>query len=173
MFTTSSLTLKEIDICKEEALRTVVKTLELEKFPIFTQNVDYLESEGKKWLSRYSDAQRHPSQYHKPPPPRDEPESIKLEANCEFGWPRPTSPGVPMMETLSPSPSYERYERKVIQALKEAGYGNVRVEDLERLRTCEFQEELTVMARVRAYFQVAYKVSNGIPLTAIYVLILL
>jgi vacuolar protein sorting-associated protein 1 len=144
--------------------------LELEKFPIFTQNTHYLESEGQKWLSRYSDVQRHPSRYHRPP--------LSRETDCEPSFldqcssPIRTPPSECEIELDIPM-AHSEYERKAIRALKEAGYGNVLVEHLERLRTCEFQEELTVMARVRAYFQVAYKVSTDTPSTAIYVALIL
>ncbi|EPQ53379.1 hypothetical protein GLOTRDRAFT_79497 [Gloeophyllum trabeum ATCC 11539] len=48
---------------------------------------------------------------------------------------------------------------RALQELQNAGYGALSAEDLERLYppNPEFEEEITVMADVRAYFQVAYK----------------
>jgi vacuolar protein sorting-associated protein 1 len=181
------LTLKELSICKEEALRTVVKILELEKIPVFTQNTHYLESEGKKWLSRYSYAQRHSSQYHKPPL-RSFTET-ETASPCDVAYPRvmqpcsPPCPSSPYDKQADLEPqillrNYNRamdtpaetssYERTALNALNNDGkYGTVVIEDLATLPTCEFREELAVMARVRAYFQVAYKVSAGVLLTTV------
>lgn len=48
--------------------------------------------------------------------------------------------------------------RRALAALKELGYGDISKVDLARLTpTDAFEEELMVMANVRAYFQVAYK----------------
>jgi vacuolar protein sorting-associated protein 1 len=179
--------------------------LELEKFPVFTQNTHYLESEAEKWLSRYSEAQRHAHQYHRPSREKEE-QKRKLEAEerkkeeerksrqpwggpaswglkppeeprYEWSFPgaveaddfielaSPASPSpLPIIETQNAPSNSKPKANQLLQVLREAGYGNVRVKDLEKLRSCAYQEELVVMARVRAYFQVAYKVSTGIPL---------
>ena len=48
---------------------------------------------------------------------------------------------------------------RALRALGELGYANLRQSDLVRLDPPDtFEEELNVMADVRAYFQVAYKV---------------
>lgn len=64
-----------------------------------------------------------------------------------YNWVQPTdSPG------QSP-------EERAIQALADLGYTGLSVEDLARLNPPdEYEEALLVMADVRAYFQVAYKV---------------
>jgi hypothetical protein len=49
---------------------------------------------------------------------------------------------------------------KALRALAEAGYPNLQASDLSRLLPPDsFEEELIVMAEVRAYYHVAYKVS--------------
>lgn len=48
-----------------------------------------------------------------------------------------------------------------LAALAELGYTGLRAEDLGKLNPLdEYQTELEVMAEVRGYFQVAYKVKN-------------
>jgi thymidylate synthase ThyX len=51
-------------------------------------------------------------------------------------------------------------EAKALRALAEAGFAGLRVSDLARLLPPDsFEEELVVMADVRAYYHVAYKAS--------------
>ncbi|OJA21305.1 hypothetical protein AZE42_12673 [Rhizopogon vesiculosus] len=66
-----------------------------------------------------------------------------------------------------PYSSVETPEAKALRSLAEAGYPNIRVSDLARLLPPDsFEEELVVMADVRAYYHVAYKrVIDHIPLT--------
>lgn len=53
----------------------------------------------------------------------------------------------------------ETAEERALRVLKEAGYVSYKLADFDRLRRTDvFQDELIVMADVRAYFQVAYKV---------------
>jgi len=60
---------------------------------------------------------------------------------------------------LSPS-MVEMPAAKALRALAEAGYPNLQASDLSRLLPPDsFEEELIVMAEVRAYYHVAYKVS--------------
>ena len=48
--------------------------------------------------------------------------------------------------------------RNVLEGLKRMGYNGVRSEDLQKLAPSdEYEEELALMAEVRAYFKVAYK----------------
>jgi len=58
--------------------------------------------------------------------------------------------------------AYERVETpadRALRSLAEAGYKNLRVSDLARLLPPDSEEELIVMADVRAFYQVSYKVS--------------
>lgn len=55
----------------------------------------------------------------------------------------------------------EKSAKLAVQHLTEAGYKNIKLSDLEKLRQVEpFERELDVMAEVRAYYQVAYKVCD-------------
>ncbi|KAG2141892.1 P-loop containing nucleoside triphosphate hydrolase protein [Suillus clintonianus] len=58
-------------------------------------------------------------------------------------------------------------QAKALRALAEAGYTNIRVSDLARLLPPDsFEDELIVMADVRAYYHVAYKrIVDHIPFT--------
>ncbi len=61
----------------------------------------------------------------------------------------------------NPSPSVSRSPdpRTVLQLLNDMGYPGLDVNDLARLHPTDgFEDELAVMADVRAYFQVSYKV---------------
>jgi hypothetical protein len=95
-----SVTSSELDKCKVETVRILEKILALESVPLFTQNTDFLESEGQKWLSTYTRIRGQSSSYLDPPP--------------EYHF--------------HPAPEPQ------------------------------FNNAMIVMANVRAYFQVAYKV---------------
>jgi hypothetical protein len=59
-----------------------------------------------------------------------------------------------------PLPKVDTPEAKALRTLAEAGYAGLHVSDLARLLPPDsFEEELVVMADVRAYYHVAYKVS--------------
>lgn len=48
--------------------------------------------------------------------------------------------------------------RSVLEGLRRLGYSGVRSEDLQKLAPSdEYEEELALMAEVRAYFKIAYK----------------
>ena len=53
-------------------------------------------------------------------------------------------------------------EIQALEYLAQAGYKNLTVDDLVRLapRDQQFEDELVVMADVRAYFTIAYKVRD-------------
>jgi hypothetical protein len=88
------------------------------------------------------------------------------EAVAHTVWPgiaRAASPPVPIRTSVTASRVYstsETPEAKALRALAEAGYANLSIQDLSRLLPPDSREkELIVMADVRAYFHVAYKVS--------------
>jgi hypothetical protein len=61
---------------------------------------------------------------------------------------------------MQSTPLADTPEAKALRALADAGYANLRVSDLARLLPPDsFEEELSVMADVRAYYHVAYKVN--------------
>lgn len=83
---------------------------------------------------------------------------------------QPTRPYPSTWAPATPSHVYsvsETPEAKALRALAEAGYANLGIPDLARLLPPDsFQEELVVMADVRAYYHVAYKrIIDHIPLT--------
>jgi hypothetical protein len=103
-----SVTSSELDKCKVETIRILEKILALESVPLFTQNTDFLESEGQKWLSTYTRIRGQSSSYLVDPPP-------------------------PVDYYYHPPPVAEEPVK-------------------------DFNNAMIVMANVRAYFQVAYKV---------------
>lgn len=88
---------------------------------------------------------------------------VKPAPRVASSQPRDLSPAAPS-HGYSTS---ETPEAKVLRALAEAGYANIGIPDLARLLPPDsFQEELVVMADVRAYYHVAYKrIIDHIPLT--------
>jgi hypothetical protein len=50
-------------IYKVRALSAVDRILELEDYPLYTQNADFYESECNKWKQRYNYAHQYPHQY--------------------------------------------------------------------------------------------------------------
>ncbi|KAH7908747.1 P-loop containing nucleoside triphosphate hydrolase protein [Hygrophoropsis aurantiaca] len=135
-----------VDACKDQARVAVRKTLELEMLPYFTKNTHYLQSLQKKWYKRFLEARRNPEAY------------IASENSVHF-----------QERVYSGYSREDRSERPVDKALRflaQAGYGNLVEKDLVRLLPPDqFQDELVVMADVRAYFNVSYKrVIDYIPL---------
>ncbi|KAG1834900.1 P-loop containing nucleoside triphosphate hydrolase protein [Suillus variegatus] len=172
----------QVDICKARAQVAVRSALDLETTPHYTQNAHYFQTLRDKWLSHYKTARSRPSQYraHRirgdkepasrpetPNPPKAHPSLEKdrkeygQECSSPFG-----SKGTAKPRTSS-TPLAETPEDKALRALAEAGYTNLRVSDLARLLPPDsFEEELVVMADVRAYYHVAYKrIVDHIPLT--------
>ncbi|KAG2129046.1 P-loop containing nucleoside triphosphate hydrolase protein [Suillus bovinus] len=144
----------QVDIYKARAQVAVKSALDLETTPHFTQNTDYLQTLRDKWLSRYKTARSRSSQY-------------KAHHIREDGVvpPQPETPSSKSKARISST--IEITEEKALRALAEAGYTNLRVSDLARLLPPDsFEEELVVMADVRAYYHVAYKrIIDHIPLT--------
>ena len=106
----------ELDKIKANALHMLDKMLQLEHYPVFTQNGD-LASEKKKWLLFYTRIRREPSRY--------------------------------LIDQAHPSHESSESEGADSDAEDIA-------EDAE-----DIQEALSVMANVRAYFQVIYKVDSS------------
>jgi hypothetical protein len=84
-----TLARQEHERCRDEGLKALEKILRLERVPLYTQNIECLQAEASKWLSKY----------------------------VGIRWP----------------------------------------EELPRI---SYADELNVMAKVQAYFQVAYKVGS-------------
>lgn len=128
---------------RDSALKVVEAVLNLEKYPLFTQNTHYLSSERELWLAKYKDALKNSSNFMKNR--------------------RPPSVVSPVLYADIP---YEVEERPsnldlALYYLRQAGYDKLSLTDLTRLeqaRPVAYEEELEVMADVRAYYQVAHKV---------------
>ncbi|KDQ18068.1 hypothetical protein BOTBODRAFT_63785 [Botryobasidium botryosum FD-172 SS1] len=122
------------------ALATLGLILQFEGPPLYTQNTHYNSAVRERWLTKYKHARR----------PKDSPLPSKVPSQGGPGWVTPLSEAV----------------QEALASLTRAGF-SVKEEDLVRLEPVdEYEEELGVMADVRAYFQVAYKrVIDYIPLT--------
>ncbi|KAI5117489.1 hypothetical protein M0805_009550 [Coniferiporia weirii] len=135
-----------LHVQKSTARAAVLSTLRREKYPLFTQNVEYFSALRVAWVFEYKEVLRKGGNYLK------------------------------TKECLSPREQYYAYEAssksasaRALQALAELGYTGLNVSDFARLRPSTldtFHDELDVMADVTAYFFVAYKrVIDEIPLT--------
>ncbi|KAG2365973.1 P-loop containing nucleoside triphosphate hydrolase protein [Suillus spraguei] len=135
----------QVGVCKAHAQEAVKSALALETTPHYTQNTHYLQTLREKWLAHYKTVRSRASRYKASQPPSY--------------W-RPATPSQVCSESGTP-------EAKALRALAEAGYANLGIPDLARLLPPDsFQEELVVMADVRAYYHVAYKrIIDHIPLT--------
>jgi hypothetical protein len=105
------LIVKEAEQRKELAFKAVQKALELEKTPLFTQNLQVFDFEKTEWLRRYEYIHENPHDSYSG--------RGSYCSNCS-GYCRPVTP----------------------------------------TRSTEFREPLEVMADVRAYFEVAYRVCS-------------
>ena len=116
--------------------------------PFFTQNDHYLDSSRGKWLAYYNLTYENQDRYH-----QDRRERSFSPAS-EFVDERPA---IFMSErAVRADPPGVR----ALKALAELGYSDLTQADFVRLHPPnQFQEELEMMADVRAYFQVSYKVN--------------
>ncbi|KAG1729547.1 P-loop containing nucleoside triphosphate hydrolase protein [Suillus lakei] len=138
--------------------------------------------------SRYKARIRHIRDEGVPIPPPETPKPSEFCASLDDDWNQNYSPTVsqtsifgssvsavppepkpskPTKYRVNPTPLADTPEAKALRALVEAGYANLRVSDLARLLPPDaFEEELVVMADVRAYYHVAYKrIVDHIPFT--------
>lgn len=73
----------------------------------------------------------------------------------------PPQPPTNTPQPLVPTPDVEKV-KEALALLAGLGYYHVQPEDLAKLNpTDEYEMELKVMAEIRGYFQVAYKVNNS------------
>jgi hypothetical protein len=149
---------------KKQTLHDVAKIIKFEKSPIFTQNLPYLDSAREKWLSCYRQARRSPARFLKPMTPGSLVGSEYSGIQTVPTSPRSSASPHVYQQRFSRSPPLQRYSnptQTALEALAEVGYANITASDLSRLSPPdEFEEELQVMANVRAYFQVAHKVCS-------------
>lgn len=128
----------ELADTKAETLKSLEDLLEWESDPYYTQNVSNWRSETNAWLIRYRNAYLNPRKYE-----------ISRQTIMENDY---------AYEGLHSTSSLEQL---AIQALSRAGFHGVAVEDLARLSVPNpVLEELTLMAKVMAFYEVAYNVSS-------------
>ncbi|KAJ4492602.1 P-loop containing nucleoside triphosphate hydrolase protein [Lentinula edodes] len=121
----------ELDTCKSKALGIIHKLLSHESVPLYTQNDLDLATEKSKWLSKYTNVYRMSGNHHlswNPPPP-----PTAYSGGASQPRPRAIPKGRSSSRSLSTSP----------------------VRPASPLHT--YNDELSVMATVSAYFQVASK----------------
>lgn len=181
----SNLIRIQVDACKAHAREAVKTALYLETTPHYTQNTHHLQTLRGKWLAHYKVVRNKPSQYQARNEALDvvelgecpvfgsakavesRPSCISSEegeerSSCNTPKARKYKSTSESRGSLVPSdpPMVETPVAKALRALAEAGYPNVQASDLSRLVPSDsFEEELIVMAEVRAYYHVAYKVS--------------
>lgn len=159
-----------------EACTVAVNELvERESSLLLTHNNHYLDSVYWKWLNRYKCARRNPLNRSFTLPysshvAEDTASVLDADDLSCAGSPCSEMP-VPEPTYLYPAPrlASDSYRgeatrqrtptEKALDALSVAGYANLTEADLARLHPPDaFEDEIGVMADVRAYFQVAYKV---------------
>ncbi|KAG1896029.1 P-loop containing nucleoside triphosphate hydrolase protein [Suillus fuscotomentosus] len=180
----------QVDICRARAKDAVKTALDLETIPHYTQNTHYLQTLRGKWLAHYKTVRSRPALYMAPMAPirkkhksskiSDAPSRLAPEDECDDPPPPKDSPSFDkpksssiysgfggLIETKEGTETKEAPKAKALRALAEAGYAGLQVSDLARLLPPDsFEEELVVMADVRAYFHVAYKrIIDHIPFT--------
>ncbi|KAI9568111.1 P-loop containing nucleoside triphosphate hydrolase protein [Boletus coccyginus] len=142
----------DIEDYKNRALAAVRETLGVEITPIYTQNLKDFENLRGGWLNKYRKARQKPREY-----------LICEEGSYKGAADYPSiSPAMPnRFNESAPSP-----ESQALLYLSKAGYRGLTVDDLVRLSPRDqFEDELVVMADVRAYFTLAYKrIIDHIPL---------
>ena len=158
--------------------------LEIELTP-YTQNFHYLESASSKWLARYKDIRSQPDEKKSPSiltPSVTPPEPVAAKpsqfnfgkSSATFQPPFPSSSSsnaMPQAQAQTPKPFWDNPHaspenstksgkiNSVLASLAEIGYTGLKEEDLCKLKPPdEYETELEVMAEIRGYFQVSYKV---------------
>ena len=158
---------------KNNALAAITATLAQEKYPLFTMNDHYLIATREKWLLRYKDVRRQEQKFAVDGPlspnkhvwgqVQERPKGReKSNGLCITSL---VSSRLCLMSFSYTSAGFAQREEtpmdRALQALRELGYTDLRESDLIRLNPPDtYEEELNVMADVRAYFQVAYKVKE-------------
>ncbi|KAH9851169.1 P-loop containing nucleoside triphosphate hydrolase protein [Lenzites betulinus] len=158
---------EQVNICGLETIAHLETTLKLERGPPFTQNTHYLAEKRAKQLALYKQARASNSRSNKGDGQSEDDESsgsTSRPSTSSFGGFRLQDMRRP--EEAEEERGKEESLRTVLSELVKLGY-SVKAEDLGKLNPPdEYEEELEVMAEVRAYFQVTYKrVIDSIPLS--------
>jgi hypothetical protein len=132
----------EIENSKAHSLKALEKSLEREKMPLFAGGDAEYNIASASWLGLYIEQRSRP-------------------------LPTSSWPG-PWLSTSAPEGSPHRI---ALNALAAIGYPGLAIQDLLRLAPRDqFKDELVVMADVRGYFEVAYKVSGTVTFFQVVVL---
>jgi GTPase SAR1 family protein len=144
----SDLIRPDIKELKDSAQSAVKGTLALEISPILAQNRRDYDDLRDKWLNRYRRARRNPGDRLIPAQsPPQTPTGYDSVFDSLPTFTRLEAPAVPSSQ-----------ESNALNYLAQAGYRGITVEDLVRLTPRDnFEDELIVMADVRAYFTIACK----------------
>ncbi|KAF8546779.1 hypothetical protein OG21DRAFT_1517903 [Imleria badia] len=159
----SDLIRPDIEEYKNKTNDAVKETLGVEISPFYTQNDKDFENLRERWLVKYRQARRHPGAYRMPRPKTPQAKAVPPPTTISIE-PSPSSftewGGADVEVVASPGSQALKY-------LAAAGYKGLTVDDLARLlpRDHHFEEELVVMADVRAYFTIACKrIIDHVPL---------
>ncbi|EIN04192.1 hypothetical protein PUNSTDRAFT_146674 [Punctularia strigosozonata HHB-11173 SS5] len=140
---------RQIVECRGAANQALLSLLKLENAPLFTQNDYYFEDARCKWLAHYHEVRRD--------------RHIHLQraalAKAQAETPYSTDEEDEDEDTsVFAGVKGESSDQSALRALAMRGYGGIKLSNLKCLHPQEdFENELVVMADVRAYFQVAYK----------------
>ena len=137
----------------------VEELLQTESSLLFTQNDHGLGSAYDKWLNIYKCARQNPNNTRFTLPNTSAEEEAVVDGPSEASWHEKTeAPAYPILHSYAHVKERTPTE-KALDLLSQIGYVGLTERDLVRLHPPDaFDEELCVMADVRAYFQVAYKV---------------
>ncbi|KAG9311765.1 P-loop containing nucleoside triphosphate hydrolase protein [Chiua virens] len=145
----SDLIRPDIEEYKTKALAAIKTTLGIETFPIYTQNLQDYQSLRERWLAKYRKARQTLE------------DGRILQPTGAYSGPHSNhANGHGRAIDIPP-------EVHALAYLAQAGYGKLTVDDLPRLLPPDerFEDELIVMADVRAYFTIACKrVIDTVPL---------
>ncbi|KDQ21795.1 hypothetical protein BOTBODRAFT_26210 [Botryobasidium botryosum FD-172 SS1] len=155
-----SLVFEDLRLRQSQGLAHLKKVLRVESRPIYTQNHRYYQTAREKWLIRYKEAKSTPPVFRVV-----EPLEKDYMSDDELAYPNAGAPHWHKQPVVEESASETPME-VALRHLSIAGYrlseSNLRA---KLIPTDEFEEELIVMADVRAYFQVAYRrISDSVPL---------
>ncbi|KDQ13938.1 hypothetical protein BOTBODRAFT_55684 [Botryobasidium botryosum FD-172 SS1] len=152
------LVFEDLRVRQSQGLAHLKKVLRVESKPIFTQNHRYYQTAREKWLVRYKEAKSAPlvrgEEISEGEYMSDDQQAYLYTGNSYY------------KQGQLPAKVPETPMEAALRHLSLAGYrlseSNLRA---KLMATDEFEEELIVMADVRAYFQVAYRrISDSVPL---------
>lgn len=114
----------------------------------------------ERWLAKYRQARRDPKDYKRVVYANSAAQPAYAAAQPVYAAAQPVYAATQLYAI--PKHEYVDPAQEALKYLAQVGYRGLTVEDLTRLlpRDCRFEDELTVMADVRAYFTFAYQVGG-------------